>query len=157
MYDITSFALSFDPNPQLSEFSEWFNFSDTQQINLLPFDHNVIIKKFQITCTGFLNPRDQVINQWQTRLRLYNRDGRLIQGIRGNQLNPTAAPFSDANNLQSNVPLIFSDRETIKEFPDGIYACGFQFRSVAGLIIGNTTTISPLRLQINVYTEKHAV
>ena len=157
MFDLTSFRIQFTPQPiNETQFSQWFSFTANQQINLLGFDHNVIIKKIQITCSQiFWN--DQVLSQWYSRLRLYNRDAQLIQGIRGNQINPTSGAFSDPSQLSANVQLIFSDKETIKTFDDGIYAAGFQFRSFSGLMLAGPLPIGDCWMEINFYTEKHAV
>ena len=156
MFDVTSFQIQTSTLPDTAEFTDTFNFTPTQQLNIIPFETDVRIHKITIACQTYLNPRDNVISRWQTRLRLCHRDTRYLQGIRGSQINPVSGSFDQAGVLTNDVILIFSDREQIKDFGiNGIIAGGMQFNSVSGFYIGTTTpagTISPIRFSINIYS-----
>jgi hypothetical protein len=111
------------PPVGITTFSAQYNFAVNQNLILLSFESNVLIKKIELHHSSIF-PLD-VVKFFDVRFRMLTNGGALITENAGNIINPLSGAWNGTGLKNSDLDFVLSTKKNFIEFDEGIEALGF--------------------------------
>jgi hypothetical protein len=153
MLKLTSFQLTRTAISSINgQFSE--NFA-TGNICTLSTIQNVNIKKIEVTAsfTGGPTIGANIVNYFDFRAKLTNRDGIILISNAGKINNPISGVFNGSATQTGDVDLVINSFTNFVNFGDGVLAAGIIPISYSVKYSLSTLPTRPLRFLVNVFYE----